>query len=69
MTGHLIDGKERHTDFIIPVLVSVFTFMNFADPLYFYFVLLTCLLVRILILVYRAFSVLGVYWVWQNARV
>lgn len=69
MTGHLIDGKERQTDVVVPLLVILFALLNFTEQQYFYFALLTYLLVRILILIYKAFSVLGIYWVWHNARI
>lgn len=69
MTGHLIDGKERQTDFIVPCVLVLHQFTDFPGKEFLYESLLIYLLVRIVILIYRAFTILGVYWVWQNARI
>jgi phosphatidylglycerophosphate synthase len=69
MQGHLVDGIERHTDFVSPVVmlflaVSNFYRFNEVTPT----ILTVYILTLVIVLIVKVFSELKVYWVWVNAR-
>jgi ethanolaminephosphotransferase len=66
MYGHLIDGIERQTDFVVP-LIFIVAYALIPNP-FLFSVMIVYLIVMIVILIIRTFSVLGVYWVWHNVR-
>ena len=70
MYGHLIDGIERSTDFVSPIVLILLYFPGFtyAYSDYLFGMLIAYLSVSIGILIVRTFSVLKIYWVWLNLR-
>ena len=68
MFGHLIDGNEYHADWIIPAALLLYFGMGFSNTNHIFWILTAYLAARILILIVKTFSTLGIYWVWQNAR-
>lgn len=68
MIGHLIDGKERNTDMLVPLFIAINFFTAGTGQSYLFGVLFGYLLARIFILIANAFSTLGIYWVWSNSR-
>jgi hypothetical protein len=68
MVGHLIDGKERNTDMVVPLLMVINLFTAGVGQSYLFGILFGYLLARILILITKTFSTLGIYWVWSNSR-
>jgi ethanolaminephosphotransferase len=69
MYGHLIDGIESQPDWIMPLALPLYVLFRPNDPDYIFWIGSAYLAARILILIVKTFSVLGIYWVWQNARV
>ncbi len=69
MMGHLVDGVEQNTDFVVPIALAILFFFdqpiftNHAFTLIFFYLILciTYLIVKVL-------STLKVYWVWKNKR-
>jgi phosphatidylglycerophosphate synthase len=70
MHGHLIDGVERSTDFVSPIVLILLYLPGFtyAYTDYLFGMLITYLSVSIGILIVKTFSVLKMYWVWLNLR-
>lgn len=66
--GHLIDGTESHADWITPISLVLYYVVGFSNTDYIFWLLLSYLSLRILILIVKTFSALRVFWVWQNAR-
>lgn len=66
MYGHLIDGQERQTDLVAPALLLVCAITQVSE--YVFWLTSLYLAARIVHLVFKTFSTLGVYWVWQNVR-
>jgi hypothetical protein len=69
MYGHLIDGLESQPDWIIPVALTLCAVFRMDNPDYIFWIGTAYLAARIMTLIVKTFSVLGIYWVWQNARV
>ena len=69
MYGHLIDGIESHPDWIMPVALILYAVFRLNNPDYIFWIGSAYLTARIMTLIVKTFSVLGIYWVWQNARV
>jgi ethanolaminephosphotransferase len=69
MYGHLIDGVESQADWIIPIALVLYAIFKLDNPDYIFWIGSAYLAARILTLIVKTFSVLGIYWVWQNARV
>jgi phosphatidylglycerophosphate synthase len=69
MYGHLIDGLESQPDWIMPLAMTLFAIFGLNNPDYIFWIGSAYLVARILTLIVKTFSVLGIYWVWQNARV
>jgi phosphatidylglycerophosphate synthase len=68
MQGHLVDGVERHTDFVAPLALLVLALWQRYSPdefppMYVVVYLLIC----IGILIFQVFSKLKAHWVWLNA--
>jgi phosphatidylglycerophosphate synthase len=68
MHGHLIDGEERQTDFITPILLIFLYIPSFAFSFSYFTVITIYLSLHIAILIFKTFSALRMYWVWINAR-
>ena len=68
MHGHLIDGVERSTDVLTPVLLLLLYIPGFTYAGYLFGVVTVYLLISIAILIFKTFSVLKIYWVWSNLR-
>jgi len=68
MYGHLIDGLETLPDWAIPFALTVYTIFGLNNPEYIFWIGSAYLIARIITLIVKTFSVLGIYWVWQNAR-
>ena len=68
MQGHLIDGVERTTDYITPLLLVLLYLPVYPFKEYQFALITVYLSLNILLLVYQSFSVLKVYWVWANPR-
>jgi phosphatidylglycerophosphate synthase len=69
MRGHLVDGIERHTDFVAPVVIFFLAVSNFDIVNEFTPILLTAyIFTLVIVLIVKVFSELKVYWVWVNAR-
>jgi len=68
MYGHLIDGLESQADWIVPICLVSYYGLGFSNTDYIFWILTAYITARILVLIVRTFSTLGVYWVWQNAR-
>lgn len=68
MFGHLIDGIERQTDIIVPLAI-ILSYLLKPNNSVIYPLVAVYLLVMILILIVKTFSVLGIYWVWQNPKI
>lgn len=69
MKGHLVDGIERQTDFLVPIFMlflgtTNFYVLNEIAPMF----LTAYLLTWVVILIVKVFSSLKVYWVWKNAK-
>ena len=68
MYGHLIDGVESQADGLVPVALLFFVFLGSNNSMYLFWITTVYLAIRIMILIVKSFSTLGIYWVWQNAR-
>ncbi len=68
MYAHLIDGAERHTDIIVPLVLGVSFLIRSDVSDYLAGVLFGYLIIQIFILIFKTFSTLKSYWVWQNVR-
>jgi phosphatidylglycerophosphate synthase len=68
MHGHLIDGNERSTDYLTPIVLLALYIPAFPYTHYVFGILTTYLSINIAILIFKTFSVLKVYWVWLNLR-
>jgi len=68
MHGHLIDGVERNTDLLTPLLLLLLYIPGFAYAPYLFGILTTYLLISIAVLIFKTFSILKIYWVWLNLR-
>jgi len=68
MYGHLIDGVESQADWLVPVALLFFVFLGSNNSMYIFWITTVYLAIRIMILIVKSFSTLGIYWVWQNAR-
>ncbi len=68
MHGHLIDGVERATDYVTPVLLLILYIPTFAFINAIFWILVAYLSLSIAIVIFKTFSVLKIYWVWLNAR-
>ena len=68
MHGHLIDGVERNTDLLTPLLLLLLYIPGFAYAPYLFGILTAYLLINIAVLIFKTFSVLKIYWVWLNLR-
>jgi hypothetical protein len=68
MRGHLIDGVERSTDYITPILLLLLHIPAFTYGEYIFNIITMYLLICIAILIIKTFSVLKMYWVWLNLR-
>lgn len=66
MYAHLIDGRERHTDWITPVFLLLCALTGLSD--YIFELTTVYLSARIIHLIRKSFGELSVYWVWQNVR-
>jgi phosphatidylglycerophosphate synthase len=69
MYGHLIDGLESQPDWIMPLALTLYAIIGMNNPDYIFWIGSAYLAARIMTLIVKTFSVLGIYWVWQNARV
>jgi len=69
MFGHLIDGLESQPDWIMPLALALYAIIGMNNPDYIFWIGSAYLAARIMTLIVKTFSVLGIYWVWQNARV
>ena len=69
MYGHLIDGVESQPDWALPVALILYSAFGSNNPDYIFWIGSAYLAARIMTLIVKTFSVLGIYWVWQNARV
>ena len=69
MYGHLIDGIESQPDWIMPAALMFYAVFRLNNPDYIFWIGSAYLAARIMTLIVKTFSVLGIYWVWQNARV
>ena len=69
MHGHLIDGIESQPDWIMPVALTLYATFRLNNPDYIFWIGSAYLAARIMTLIVKTFSVLGVYWVWQNVRI
>jgi hypothetical protein len=69
MYGHLIDGIESQPDWTLPVALILYSVFGLNNPDYIFWIGSAYLAARIITLIVKTFSVLGIYWVWQNARV
>ena len=69
MYGHLIDGVESQPDWIMPFALTIYSIIGTNNPDYIFWIGSAYLAARIMTLIAKTFSVLGIYWVWQNARV
>ncbi len=69
MTGHLIDGKERQTDPLVPLALIAGMYLTTASAVYLYPVLSIYLILTIIFLIYRNFMALRKFWVWKNPPV
>lgn len=69
MYGHLIDGVESQADWIVPIFLLLYYGLGFSNTDHVFWLLTAYLTARILVLIVKTFSTLGVYWVWQNARI
>lgn len=68
MQGHLIDGVERSTDYITPLLLLLYYIPGLPYATNLFEIITTYLLISIAILIVKTFSVLKIYWVWLNLR-
>lgn len=68
MKGHLVDGIEKNTDFIVPAIMVVLAVVPSLREYYFFQMIFTYLLACVGILIAQVFSALRKYWVWSNAR-
>ena len=68
MHGHLIDGIERSTDFVVPLLLLLGLISNFQFTNYLFGIIVLYLFAQIAILIVKTFSVLKIFWVWSNVR-
>jgi hypothetical protein len=69
MFGHLIDGLEGQPDWIMPAALTLYAAFRLDNADYIFWIGSAYLAARIMTLIVKTFSVLGIYWVWQNARV
>lgn len=69
MYGHLIDGIEGQPDWLLPVALILYPAFGTNNPDYIFWIGSAYLAARIMTLIVKTFSVLGVYWVWQNVRI
>lgn len=69
MYGHLIDGLESQPDWIMPLALVLFAAFRLDNPEYIFWIGSAYLAARIMTLIVKTFSVLGIYWVWLNAKV
>ena len=69
MYGHLIDGLESQPDWILPAAMVLYAVFRLDNADYIFWIGAAYLAARIMTLIVKTFSVLGIYWVWQNARV
>jgi phosphatidylglycerophosphate synthase len=69
MYGHLIDGLESQSDWIVPLALTFYAIFGLNNPEYIFWIGSAYLAARIITLIVKTFSILGIYWVWQNARV
>ncbi|HMG94093.1 MAG TPA: CDP-alcohol phosphatidyltransferase family protein [Chryseolinea sp.] len=69
MYGHLIDGFEVQPDWLMPFALTLYAIFGLSNPDYIFWIGSAYLAARIITLIVKTFSVLGIYWVWQNARV
>jgi ethanolaminephosphotransferase len=68
MQGHLIDGVERSTDYVVPLLLLLLYIPGYPFSDYQFALITVYLSLNINVLIFQTFSVLKVYWVWANAR-
>ena len=68
MHAHLIDGRERQTDIVIPALLVLHYVTSSPAQNYLFMLLAGYLLATIMVLIVQTFSTLGIYWVWQNVK-
>ena len=68
MRGHLVDGVERNTDFVVPVTLTVLAFIPSLREYYSFQIIVGYLLICVGVLIAQTFSALRKYWVWSNAR-
>jgi len=68
MHGHLIDGTERSTDYITPVLLFLLHIPAFTFGDYIFSIITGYLSICIAILIIKTFSALKMHWVWLNLR-
>ena len=69
MQGHLVDGIERHTDFVSPVVVLFLAVSNFYPLNEFTPTFLTAyIFMWVIVLIVKVFSELKVHWVWVNEK-
>jgi phosphatidylglycerophosphate synthase len=64
MYAHLIDGRERMSDWITPAFLLICALSSLSD--YIFLTTVVYLTARIIHLIQKAFSSLNMYWVWQN---
>ena len=64
MYAHLIDGRERMSDWITPAFLLICALSRLSD--YIFLTTVLYLTARIIHLIRKTFSSLSVYWVWQN---
>ena len=69
MTGHLVDGIERHTDPLVPLVLPVAYFGINVHSHYVFAVVSSYLLLIIILLIYQTFNSLKQFWVWKNPPV
>jgi len=64
MYAHLIDGRERMSDWITPAFLLISVLSRLND--YIFLITVLYLTARIIHLIRKTFSSLSMYWVWQN---
>ena len=69
MYGHLIDGVESQPDWITPIALTLYAAFRLDNSDYIFWIGSAYLAARIMTLIVKTFSVLGIYWVWQNAEI
>lgn len=68
MRGHLVDGIERQTDLVVPVLLIISLLRIQLSIEHLFIGIIVYLTIQIALLTFQTFSALKVFWVWSNSK-